>query len=800
MEVTNTKERNSSVVMSAHDSIAVTIDSSAELMHVLSSSLYVNPRYAMVRETLCNAQDAHTEAGTTHIPIKVTMTDSILTIQDSGLGIPHERMGEIYGTFGKSTRKNNAGVTGGHGLGCKSPWSYADVFTVISCHEGIKTIYKMMKHDPEQDNKMGIKTVMQIPSTDTGLTVSINLKKEDVNVIHNALFEVVKFGEMNVLLNDETIMETYAFSKAYKGISFIPYSTARVHIRYGSVLYPLSNVSEDIDYYYDKLRYLAQQDRNGKSLSIVIQAEPDTLSVAPSRDNLTFDPVTTVAVQKLLKEAYLTMIGMQTDSVQNRDIKQLLMPDADTNHLLTFAFDRHLLREVYRNSRKQTNKQFYHTHEDLCLLLGHGNHSEKLRNIAIKEIFRNNYISPLVDTRLAKSVKWMDNHAQRVAWFTRNIYYPLTKVVDKLDERCYIRAFSLSTKALFIPRSIRRMMPTYESSMLLSFIQKRIVITTRVGNLHDRLPHGVSSVGLMVLVVPRDKNTATQAEKLLKERGYYVHNLAIDVDLPEYNQRQAELKLERAMPKEVVKKPTTGFPSLYDCYFNGTVEYARGNKMFVKLMKPIAYITVGKTLLDEHYSQVKDLLTYQTYITLGEDIAVIRTLKELNEIEEMGVPPLRKYLMETRFPNLFTGHLDKVTDHLLAVKLVKECVDLAQIFKRSRVDLEDLKHISNVLKIKGNMSNEIRKELQLLETFISSQHSLFTSSFNKLVDKYYKLRDKKLPVPISKKLSTIYANPLFACINLEALDSVLSESDKNSQVHKNAIKLTKSLLQGYDND
>ena len=161
----------------------------------------------------------------------------------------------------------------------------------------------MMKHDPEQDNKMGIKTVMQIPSTDTGLTVSINLKKEDVNVIHNALFEVVKFGEMNVLLNDETIMETYAFSKAYKGISFIPYSTARVHIRYGSVLYPLSNVNEDIDYYYDKLRYLAQHDRNGNSLSIVIQAEPDTLSVAPSRDNLTFDPVTTTAVQKLLKEA-----------------------------------------------------------------------------------------------------------------------------------------------------------------------------------------------------------------------------------------------------------------------------------------------------------------------------------------------------------------------------------------------------------------------------------------------------------------------------------------------------------------
>ena len=95
MEIAVTNQSATHLVVSPQASIGVSLEASPELMNLLSGSLYKNPTYAMVREVMCNAHDAHIEAGIPDTPIMVSLDDEYLTIRDFGHGIPKDQMGEI---------------------------------------------------------------------------------------------------------------------------------------------------------------------------------------------------------------------------------------------------------------------------------------------------------------------------------------------------------------------------------------------------------------------------------------------------------------------------------------------------------------------------------------------------------------------------------------------------------------------------------------------------------------------------------------------------------------------------------
>ena len=130
MQVTHEKDHITHAVIGGSQTIDFGISNSAEFFNILSSSLYTDQILAVVREVICNAWDAHIEAGMTHVPIKITTTQDEFIVQDFGHGIPKDKIGEIYGVYGKSSKKDNGEVTGGFGLGCKSPFAYTDHFEV----------------------------------------------------------------------------------------------------------------------------------------------------------------------------------------------------------------------------------------------------------------------------------------------------------------------------------------------------------------------------------------------------------------------------------------------------------------------------------------------------------------------------------------------------------------------------------------------------------------------------------------------------------------------------------------------
>ena len=109
MQVLHHQDFTSHAAVGAGKVVAAKIAQTAEFYRVLSDTLYSDKPRAVVREILCNAWDAHIAAGVTNIPIQITLTDEFFIVRDFGSGIPDNKMGEIYLTYGGGSTKTHDG-------------------------------------------------------------------------------------------------------------------------------------------------------------------------------------------------------------------------------------------------------------------------------------------------------------------------------------------------------------------------------------------------------------------------------------------------------------------------------------------------------------------------------------------------------------------------------------------------------------------------------------------------------------------------------------------------------------------
>lgn len=176
MQVSQMSDSVTHAVLGKQDSIEMGVSDSAALMHIFSTTLYTYPMLATVREIICNGWDGHITSGRTDTPLQITVSDEQIVIRDFGPGIPHAKIGPIYGVFGNSTKREDGAVTGGFGLGSKAPFSYTDNFEVVSNHEGLKSVYRVSKSSMERGGKPSIDTMVQVPTDETGIRVTIPFK------------------------------------------------------------------------------------------------------------------------------------------------------------------------------------------------------------------------------------------------------------------------------------------------------------------------------------------------------------------------------------------------------------------------------------------------------------------------------------------------------------------------------------------------------------------------------------------------------------------------------------------------
>lgn len=110
-----------------------TIRSSSKAFAVLSSGLYKNKIRAIIRELACNAVDSHRAAGNAHLPFEIHAPSALepwFSIRDYGVGLSDTEVAHVYTVYFSSTKSDSNDYIGALGLGCKSPFSYTDNFTI----------------------------------------------------------------------------------------------------------------------------------------------------------------------------------------------------------------------------------------------------------------------------------------------------------------------------------------------------------------------------------------------------------------------------------------------------------------------------------------------------------------------------------------------------------------------------------------------------------------------------------------------------------------------------------------------
>lgn len=315
MQVTSaTKTVESLAVTAAPTQVfEATLSDEGDFYDMLASNLYTYQKLAVVREVWSNAVDAH-KASNLELPVEVTITESEMVFTDFGSGIPHDLIGDIYLSYGKGTKKNDANQIGGFGLGCKAPFSYTSQFTMESCHAGVKSVYSLLKRSNGGKGKPEGNLMVQLPTTQSGVTVRIPLQTGDAGIFLKLLTQVVYTGDYPTNLNGEP-MKVVGMPFTPGVLHVIPYSIPIGHIkefaiRYANVLYPLPEVNtespEEYRYLYRVLQdfqsmlYRHNLYKNERVL-IVIQAEPNSLILQPSREAIAETDSSYVSLIKLMR-------------------------------------------------------------------------------------------------------------------------------------------------------------------------------------------------------------------------------------------------------------------------------------------------------------------------------------------------------------------------------------------------------------------------------------------------------------------------------------------------------------------
>ncbi len=302
MQVSTIAELDTHAVIGGGEAKAFGMDDSAELYALLSDKIYRDKKRAAMRETICNAWDAHIMAGKTDTPIEIITSPTEIKIRDFGPGIPEDMLHPIYCIYGKSTKVKDENQTGGFGLGSKSPFAVTDHFSIVNHHAGFKSVHAISRGGVATDGKPQMRQMVRVPSIETGLTVSIPVQdSRDILEFERHIRAVVLQGGMLATLNGLPLAR-YEFTEARKHeFCVIPkadLTEGRVYVLYGTVMYPLTNT----DHAMTRLAYTAVSLIGTKSLLVLIPP-PNSIGVTPSREALSFSPLTDETLNRLLNKA-----------------------------------------------------------------------------------------------------------------------------------------------------------------------------------------------------------------------------------------------------------------------------------------------------------------------------------------------------------------------------------------------------------------------------------------------------------------------------------------------------------------
>lgn len=347
MQVSQKDTHLTHAIINAGESISFGVSEDPMFFKMLYSSLYSDPRRAAFREPLCNAWDANIDNGMENTPLQITITEESVTFKDSGKGIPHDRIREVYLTLGKSTKVEDSAQTGGFGLGCKAPFAYADHFEVRSHCDGICTIYRMLKVDPANGGKPGASVIAQFPTKETGLIVTIPFVihghdrsgkpvSNDKNTVTEQIMKDISQGGILAQVNGVDV-PTLPLKREPGSWVIMNASDAGlesgIHVRYGSVIYPVQGFAGHVPN-TGTIKNLLYRAFRSSNIAIIFQAPADSIVIPPSRESISHHQVTYDTLNNLLG-AFVESVTQQVSGLSDKLYQEAIKKykeDLDLTH------------------------------------------------------------------------------------------------------------------------------------------------------------------------------------------------------------------------------------------------------------------------------------------------------------------------------------------------------------------------------------------------------------------------------------------------------------------------------------
>lgn len=278
------------------ETTAFTIAATGKAFRSLIDSVYTDKITTPVRELMTNAFDSHVDAGRGSEPFDIiapTRRDPRFGVRDYGTGMDHETITGLYTTlFGSSKGMTNDQV-GKLGLGSKSPFAYTDTFTVTAFDGSNKRVYTaFLSSDMPQ-----LALLHEGASTERqGILVEFPVRDTDVSRFVESIGKVMIGFDLRPTVVNTTIDVPKPTKSGngwatYKSGYDSPFSSGRVYVRQGCVIYPTPDSSITVfphDYYS----------------AIVIDVPIGTADITLSREALSWDDETRDGVVKYAEAAW----------------------------------------------------------------------------------------------------------------------------------------------------------------------------------------------------------------------------------------------------------------------------------------------------------------------------------------------------------------------------------------------------------------------------------------------------------------------------------------------------------------
>lgn len=286
------------------------------IFDILRNKMYKDPILAVCREIMCNARDAHREAGKPLLPIEVYIPNSLspyFKVKDFGLGISPDRMSKVFIQYASSTKRDDNLQTGGFGLGAKSPFSYSDIFSIITISEGVRRLYNAFI---DESNLGKVLLVEEKPSDEpSGTTISIPVLKNDFDAFAKKTISSSEYWDVKPKILGNTFPAWKQEKIILSGDDWLMYD----HDHYHYTDDKAKALVDGIEYKIDAalIKDLSEAQKTLLKNRIFVKFQNGELSLSPSRDYLHYDEKTQSLLLKRLASIHNEIIKDLTGKIAN---------------------------------------------------------------------------------------------------------------------------------------------------------------------------------------------------------------------------------------------------------------------------------------------------------------------------------------------------------------------------------------------------------------------------------------------------------------------------------------------------